>query len=153
MSLPGDTLSILFLAVSPTLRTEATQSGRKRQLLWLEQLWCASCSYSKILSGFMGKELACLACTKTWVRSPAGHKHSLVVHTCNPGTQEVEAGGSEVRTYPRLHRELEASLDCLSEKKLGVVVGRKKNDLCLLIAIEGIFDFSFKIVKRKVDFS
>lgn len=41
----------------------------------------------------------------------------MVVHPYNLSTQELEEGGSEVRTYPRLHRELEASLGYLSKEK------------------------------------
>jgi hypothetical protein len=32
------------------------------------------------------------------------------MHICEPSTWEVEAGGSEVRGYPQLHSEFEASL-------------------------------------------
>jgi hypothetical protein len=32
-------------------------------------------------------------------------KSGMVVHTCNPSTQEAEAGGSGVGVQPGLHRE------------------------------------------------
>jgi hypothetical protein len=35
----------------------------------------------------------------------------MVVHSCNPSTQEVEAGGLEVPGQSRLHTEFEAPWD------------------------------------------
>jgi hypothetical protein len=35
----------------------------------------------------------------------------MVVHTCNPSTQEAEAGRSGVLGCPELHIKLQASLD------------------------------------------
>lgn len=37
----------------------------------------------------------------------------MVVHTSNPGIQEVEAGGSAAHGYPGLHKGFEASLGYL----------------------------------------
>jgi hypothetical protein len=34
----------------------------------------------------------CLTCSQPWVASPAPHKLNLVVCTCNPSTEEIEAG-------------------------------------------------------------
>lgn len=34
----------------------------------------------------------------------------MVVHSCNPGTGEPEAGGSGVQAYPLLHSKFEVSL-------------------------------------------
>lgn len=39
------------------------------------------------------------------------HKWDLVVYACNLRTGEVQAGGSEVSSYPQLHSEFRASLD------------------------------------------
>jgi hypothetical protein len=36
---------------------------------------------------------------------------AVAVHSYNPSTQEVEAGGSEVQDHSWLQRELEAGLD------------------------------------------
>jgi hypothetical protein len=38
------------------------------------------------------------------------HQLVLVVHACNPSTQEVEAGGSRVSGQPGLHIDFEANL-------------------------------------------
>ena len=35
----------------------------------------------------------------------------MVEHTCNPITEEIEAGESEVQGYPGLHSEFKANLD------------------------------------------
>jgi hypothetical protein len=37
-------------------------------------------------------------------------QYHMVVHTCDPSTQEVEAGGSEVQGYSQLHKEFDAAL-------------------------------------------
>lgn len=38
------------------------------------------------------------------------YKHGMMVNVCNPSTQDVEAGGSEVKGHPWLPREFGASL-------------------------------------------
>lgn len=42
----------------------------------------------------------CLASTAPWVQSPPMHKLGVGVQTCNPVTQEVEAGNQKVQNYP-----------------------------------------------------
>lgn len=50
-----------------------------------------------------------------------------VLNTCNPSTQEVQAGGSGVQSQSWLHSEVEASLSymthCLKSKIKNKVVG------------------------------
>lgn len=52
-----------------------------------------------------------LVCSKLWVQFLALHKLGILVHTCNPITEEREAGKSEVPGHPGLHRKFKASLD------------------------------------------
>ena len=41
----------------------------------------------------------------------------MVVHVCNPSTQEVEAGGSEVQGHLQMHRGFKPGLrETLSQK-------------------------------------
>lgn len=58
----------------------------------------------------MGMQLrwqsACLAGTEPWVLSSGPHKQGAVVHSCNPGPQKVEAGGSGVQGLPGEHGTL-----------------------------------------------
>lgn len=44
----------------------------------------------------------CLAHTQLSVSSLTPRRPG-VVHACNPGTEEVEAAGSEIQGHPRLH--------------------------------------------------
>lgn len=34
--------------------------------------------------------------TRPWILCHAPHKPDVVAHTCSPGTQEVETGGTEI---------------------------------------------------------
>jgi hypothetical protein len=54
----------------------------------------------------------------------------MEVHICSPGTQEAEAGKSQVQDQPKLHSEFKASLGyiarpCLKKTKQNVYT--KKN--------------------------
>ena len=42
----------------------------------------------------------------------------MVAHTCNLGTQEVEAGGLQNQSHPQLHSEFKDSLGCLGPFKM-----------------------------------
>lgn len=41
----------------------------------------------------------------------ASHKRGVVTSVCNPTTQELEAGGSEVQRHPWFHTKFKVSLD------------------------------------------
>lgn len=56
------------------------------------------------------------------------HNASVAVYVCNPRTQKVQAGGSEIQDYSQMHREFQASpgygKTCLKKEQktvLGVV--------------------------------
>lgn len=61
--------------------------------------------------------------TRPWILCHAPHKPDVVAHTCGPGTQEVEEGGTETQGYCELYQELKASLGsirtCLKYLKKG----------------------------------
>lgn len=44
-----------------------------------------------------------LACMKPWVKPIVLKDLGVIVHTCNPSTQDVKTGGSEVQVYPWLY--------------------------------------------------
>ena len=45
-------------------------------------------------------------CLNLWVQYSAPHKQGLVEHTCDPSTQEVEAGGSGTECHPSIPNNL-----------------------------------------------
>lgn len=58
---------------------------------------------------------ACLLGMKLWVPSPALCKPGGMVHTRNPSTQEVQAGGWEVQGHSPLDTKFKARLSYLYE--------------------------------------
>lgn len=56
--------------------------------------------------------LECLPSTRvTLCVIPSPSSLCMVEHICNPGTQEVDPGGSEVQSHSQLYIEFEVSLD------------------------------------------
>ena len=60
-----------------------------------------------------------LACKKP-VQYPAPNKPDIEAHICNPRTQEVEVGGSDIQGHSKIHNEFKAMLgymrSCLQRK-------------------------------------
>lgn len=48
-------------------------------------------------------DLTQTVCTRPWILCQVPHKPDVVALTCSPGTQEVEAGGTEIQGYYELH--------------------------------------------------
>jgi hypothetical protein len=53
----------------------------------------------------------------------------MVVHTCNPSTQEAEARGLRHQDQPGLHGEPEVSLDYIDRKTLSYLVPPPKKEI------------------------
>lgn len=66
-----------------------------------------------------------------WVPSPALQKKKVTAHTCNSSIWGVEAGGSEVRSYPPFHKKLEASLGFRSPYLKNSFSPQTKIGLCI----------------------
>lgn len=50
----------------------------------------------------------------------------MVMHSCNPNTLEVEAGGSEVQDLLLIHSEFEASLNLIRSRQRGGADKRRR---------------------------
>lgn len=61
--------------------------------------------------------MLCLACRKTWVRSPTPHKPGMLVFVCNPSPGKVEAGSSEFQGDQMMPNEFEGSLGYSASNK------------------------------------
>jgi hypothetical protein len=54
---------------------------------------------------------------KLWDQFSEPHQLGMPTYSCNPGTQEVEAGGSEFQSHPVLYGENQPQLETLSLKR------------------------------------
>lgn len=58
-----------------------------------QQAWCVTLS----------EQTAHLTCMKPWIQPIALKDLGVIVHTRNPSTQDMKAGGSELQGYPWLY--------------------------------------------------
>lgn len=94
----GDPRASIF----PAPREGATQKEREVKPLQSLQRTEPDTDQEKPVVGLK------LAYIDPQVQSPAPHKPGMVENACNPNTQKVEVGGSEVQqNHPQLPKELE----------------------------------------------
>lgn len=79
---------------------------------------------------------ACPNVQRPWVPAPAPHKPNVVLHACDPSTQEVDTGGSEVQGHPEPYNKHKASVGymtpCLEKAKQAACMYDKVVPLGLL---------------------